>query len=150
MTWTYSGDPASSDKDAVRWLCGDTVSTNPLAQDEEIAYALANFGGTIHAAAVTCEAISGRFASGALTSKKVGSLALGFANPAESFAARAKELRRLIGTDLAEIFVGGLTIDEKETLGTDEGAVQPAFSRGQDDAPGTRDRGFWPKRFGDW
>lgn len=38
MTWSYSGDPASSDMDLVRFLCGDTDSAIPLITDEEINY----------------------------------------------------------------------------------------------------------------
>lgn len=36
MTWTYSGDPTSGDKDEVRALLQDTDETFPLLSDEEI------------------------------------------------------------------------------------------------------------------
>jgi len=40
MAWTYSGDPQTSDKDAVRFYCGDTEEEFGLLQDEEIEYIL--------------------------------------------------------------------------------------------------------------
>jgi len=38
MTWTYSGNPANSSSDAVRFLIGDTDTTDQLISNEEIAY----------------------------------------------------------------------------------------------------------------
>lgn len=40
MAWTYTADPTNVPRDEVRLLVGDTDSTAPLVQDEEIAYAL--------------------------------------------------------------------------------------------------------------
>jgi hypothetical protein len=40
MAWTYSGDPKTSIKDQVRFLCGDTKQEEPFLQDEEIEYLL--------------------------------------------------------------------------------------------------------------
>ena len=55
MSWTYSGDPATSDKDAVRFLTGDTDAGDQLASDEEIAYALSQRPDVRLAAAVVCD-----------------------------------------------------------------------------------------------
>lgn len=41
MTWSYSGNPANSNGDAVRFNIGDTDPTRPILQDEEIAYLIA-------------------------------------------------------------------------------------------------------------
>lgn len=62
MTWTYSGDPASTDNDAIRFLVGDTVSTDPLVENEEIAFALAQRGSTSGAAATICRSLAAKFA----------------------------------------------------------------------------------------
>jgi triphosphoribosyl-dephospho-CoA synthetase len=40
MTWSYSGNPASSDKDLYRFRIGDTVATDPVLSDEEILFVL--------------------------------------------------------------------------------------------------------------
>lgn len=38
MSFTYSGDPAASQLDAVRFALGDTIKEGALLQDEEINY----------------------------------------------------------------------------------------------------------------
>jgi len=38
MSWSYSGDPASSELDRCRFVLGDTNPNIPLMQDEEIQY----------------------------------------------------------------------------------------------------------------
>lgn len=38
MSFTYSGDPASSPLDECRFILGDTDEQNPIMQDEEISY----------------------------------------------------------------------------------------------------------------
>ena len=38
MSWTYSGDPASSKIDECRFLIGDTNENAPIMQNEEIEY----------------------------------------------------------------------------------------------------------------
>lgn len=40
MSWTYTGDPASSELDKYRFLIGDTIQTQPIYQDEEINFVL--------------------------------------------------------------------------------------------------------------
>ena len=44
MSFSYSGDPKQSDKDAARFLIGDTDEANPIMQDEEIQYILDTYG----------------------------------------------------------------------------------------------------------
>ena len=38
MTWSYSGDPANSTNDSIRFLIGDTDTNDRLITNEEIAY----------------------------------------------------------------------------------------------------------------
>lgn len=40
MTWSYSGNPATTPKDLYRFKIGDTISTDPVLTDEEITYVL--------------------------------------------------------------------------------------------------------------
>jgi hypothetical protein len=44
MSWTYSGNPASSDLDRLRFLCGDTNESEPIMQDEEIQFLITEYG----------------------------------------------------------------------------------------------------------
>lgn len=64
MAWSYSGDPLSSSKDAVRFLLGDTDSTDTLTlSDNEILFLLTEWdGNTYFAAAAGAEQLAGQFA----------------------------------------------------------------------------------------
>lgn len=45
MSWSYSGNPANSDLDALRFMLKDTVESDPLLTDEEINFILENYPG---------------------------------------------------------------------------------------------------------
>lgn len=66
MTWSYSGDPGDSTKDAVRFHMQDTDSTDELMTDEEIAYLIDQwydkYPSPIFVAAMACETLSAKFA----------------------------------------------------------------------------------------
>ena len=76
MTWTYSGNPASSDRDAVRFLVADTDSTDPLITDEEIAYLIAIYTEAPYAAVGAARAIAAKFSREADQARTVGDLTL--------------------------------------------------------------------------
>jgi hypothetical protein len=96
MTWTYSADPTSSNKDAVRYLIGDTNADDPLLQDEEINFNLLEVNNNIYrAAANSCENLAARYATLAQsTSKSVGGLSLSqsYGDRGQRFLTLAKQL----------------------------------------------------------
>ena len=63
MTWSYSGNPGASPKDAVRFACGDTEEAYAFLQDEEIEYLLGGVGNDPRKAAIqACEQILAKLA----------------------------------------------------------------------------------------
>lgn len=94
MSWTYSGNPASSDTDRLRFELGDVNSADPLLSDEEIAYCLAQESTFMGALARAAEAVAQRFAREATT--QVGSLGLQLSERAKVWGERAKEYRRRV------------------------------------------------------
>jgi len=66
MAWTYSGDPATSDKDAVRFHMQDTDIDRPLLSDEELEYLITQwsekYDSLILVSAVACEIVAGKYA----------------------------------------------------------------------------------------
>lgn len=44
MSWSYSGNPSTSKKDACRFALADTDEAQPIMQDEEIQYLIDTFG----------------------------------------------------------------------------------------------------------
>ncbi len=141
MAWTYSGDPSTNDKDAVRVRVGDTDSTDELLQDEEILFFLTERSSNVLlASADSAIAIAGQF------SRKVNvknlSLSVNATDRAKAYLELAKKFREQAGVGpkdavAAEIFSGGLSIAGKRALKDNSDAVKPSFEIGRDDHPGS-------------
>lgn len=139
MAWTYSDSPATVARDAVRALIGDTSSTDPQpVSDAEVAWFLSEAGDNEYlAAALAADKLAGYYARQADFS--MGNVSVSASQRSAAFKDLAKRLRaRAASSGGAEVFVGGLTISGKESLGEDSDAVQPTFKIGQDDL-GTND-----------
>lgn len=98
MTWSYSGDPANSANDKVRFLCGDTDTTNQQVSNEEIAFLLSEWNSNAYlSAAFACDAISGKYSAKADLSRSVGDLSISsqYGASARTFMERAASLRAL-------------------------------------------------------
>jgi hypothetical protein len=96
VTWTYSGNPSASDLDKVRFLSGDTDSTNPIATNEEITFLLVEWDNDCYyAAASVCDYGANKAAAKADYSKSVGDLTLAtqYKQQAEALHARSHAIR---------------------------------------------------------
>lgn len=98
MTFTYSGDPNTSTANAVRFYLNDTVSTDALFSDEEIAYMVADWGpNTFEVCRAMAETLIARFTRLAdSTSKTVGDISV-----SQSYSAKAKQYQALADSFLA-------------------------------------------------
>lgn len=136
MTWTYSGIPATSGKDTVRFLVGDTELVDQLVTDEEIAWALLQFNNVFLAAALVCRSIAARFARD--VDCRVGDLSTSSSQKHDAYTRRAEALEEQSKTYAslrAGMFVGGLSISDKTSFKSDTDLVQPTFYMGMDDFP---------------
>jgi len=136
-TWTFSGDPASSDKDAVRFLIRDVDSRDQMFSDQEIDYALGLKGSQLGAAAMLCDMAA---TSGDLTDKQVGDLKISGSQRASQYRALADPLRRQVSYGVG-IYAGGISYSDKEKYESDPDVNQPAFYRGEFDYPLTNQDG---------
>jgi len=136
MTWTYSGNPADSDRDKVRFLVFDTDTNEQLLSNEEIAWLLSEQTNVYLAAANAAEAIAAKFAKD-ITRSAVG-LSANVGNRAQFYLELAEKLRNQVGTTnkRAEVFAGGLSISGKDSLDSDSDAIQPGFKIGEFDWDG--------------
>ena len=130
MAFTYGGDPANSNREAVRFFCGDTDSSDQLLSDAEVDYILTLESKVIQAAATACEMIASKFAREADT--KNGALSVKASQRAAAYEKRAPLLRSK-GNREVDVFAGGLTISGKDSLNQRTDDVQPNFKVGQDD-----------------
>ena len=127
MTWTYDGDPSANEKDEVRFLVGDTDSTDQLVSDEEIAYAIAEESNALLAAAKVAKAIMAKFAR--LVDKSVGDLKLNFSQRMTHYKDLIDQLTER-GTASAGIpYSGGISITDKDNREDDTDRVDPTFKR---------------------
>jgi len=121
MTWSYSGNPADSPKDAVRFEIGDTNQEDQLISDEEINYCLASEKNTLAAAARCCEVIARKFARQA--DKAIGRTRIAASQKSKAYRELAKQLRNKVtaysgipyeyytacGVEVESIFTKGMT-----------------------------------------
>lgn len=97
MAWTYTGNPAASDRDNLRFTLGDVKQTPQSLTDEEVQFLLSEQGYNVTLAAIdAAEAMSARYSGLSATSKKVGDLSLSvdYGATASRFDALAARLRR--------------------------------------------------------
>lgn len=135
MTWTYGGNPAASDLAAVRYLIGDTDSTNPLQSDEELNWLISQQASVYDAAAAGSAALAAKFAR--QVSKTVGAMKLEAQQKYEHYHDLAADLRAQAGnltSSLPMPSAPGLSIQTKRDRDADSDLVQPFFRRGDSPA----------------
>lgn len=96
--WSYTGDPSARTIDKVRFLCGDTDSSNQQVMDDEIVFLLSEWNSNAYlAAAFASDAIAGKLSAKADLSRSVGDLSIStqYANQAKVYMERAASLRAL-------------------------------------------------------
>lgn len=133
----YSGNPADSLKDAVRFEYGDTSNDSDieLLTDDEIQYVIDEHtdGGvepTARVAAIhCCESAAAKFAREAATS--IGDIRVQKNQIAEGLQKRADQLRRLALRDgsLGGFYYGGKSLNDKTRDREDTDLPRPGFSR---------------------
>lgn len=131
MAWTYSGDPSSSNKDAVRFLIADTDVSDSFVTDEEILWALSVSSDDINqAAAIVARALSAKFST--LSDETIGPLQFKYAERAKNYEKIAIRMEKTASNSISlnGIYCGGVDISEKEANESDSSLVQPEFKKG--------------------
>lgn len=143
MAATY--DPSDLDPtttsgklNSVRFLIGDTDMSDPIVQDEEITFALAQSGENIYkAGAFLCRSIANKYArevdidlDGQLAVEGMSDLADKYLSMAQSLESTYKSEARVLG-----VSGGGLTKQEMLDSLNNTTKVQSRFRQGQFDNP---------------
>lgn len=143
-TYTYSFDPSSSTKDAVRFLCQDTdVTTQGVVRlcDEEINWVVGQQSNTFLAAAACADTIAAYWAR--VQNTRIGPLNIQRGQAVPFYQQIAAELRRI-----AQRWNSGGPVfypvgqDGYTDSNCGRGGPQHIFAVGMDDFPG--DTLFWP------
>lgn len=130
--WTYSGDPRSSDRDAVRYLIGDIIVADPQINDPELDFALSQCSSIYRAAAIACRSLAGRLSREADTVDK---------DLRDSISQRARAYSRMaVAYDEQAMtrggglpYAGGISVADKEFQQNDQDRVAPQYTLGMDD-----------------
>ena len=138
MTWTYSGDPSDSARDAIRFLCGDTDSTEELLSDEEIAWVNTEASGSAtstdslyDAAYRCCLTIASKLAREA--DKQIGDLSVKLSQRAQAYRDQANTLQELVAREggVPIPYAGGITISDKDIDQDNSDLYRGWFASGQ-------------------
>lgn len=137
MTWTYNPVTiATTPKDQVRLMVGDTDSTDPLLQDEEITFLLTLYPTMRRAAAYAAESIAASLSR--LADYKTGQeLSEMLSQKAQGYRALATRLMHDANLHISGPIWGGSSLQSKVDDAQDSDAVQPFFYRDMQEEPGT-------------
>lgn len=127
MTWTYSGDPADSERDAVRFEIGDIDTTDQLITDEGIDYVLTLEGSIAGAAAACCDKIAAKYARD--VDKKIEGTSVSASQRFKHFKELAKELRTR-ASQSGTPYCGSMYSADQEADEADTSLKQPTFKIG--------------------
>lgn len=151
--WTYTASPfeypgtAQTKLDSVRFLVGDTDSSDPQLMDGEVnGLILQNSsdptgavqtGQDLYQAAIAaCGALSARYARKA--TKSTGDLTISYSGISKTYADLAKTLTaQALRHASITPYAGGISLGDMETDTEDDDLNQPQFSVGMDDNPDT-------------
>jgi hypothetical protein len=135
MSFTFTNNPASSNRDAVRIMLHDTSSGSAKLSDETIDWLLSAEPNLYLAAAAGAETIASE-AAREPSSKSVGDLSISYAETAVRYSTLAKSLR-MRGIRRVSPVAGGISQSAKDTQYGDSDMTSPAFKVGQFDNPGS-------------
>lgn len=135
MAWTYNPTaiPVLT-KDVVRLLLGDTISTAPVFQDEELNQFLLLRPSVYGAAALACQAAAAKYS--ALVSESAGDRRIDYSDRAKAYRAAAAEYKIMASVAGGGVpYAGGISVSDKLLDRQNEDSVQPQFEIGMDDNP---------------
>lgn len=130
MAFTWTGDPAASTIEKIRFEINDRDSAKPKFTDAEIEYAYDEEHSILNAAARLCEQLQVRYCDAA--SRTMGPLRVDMSNLANLYVDKAKALRKR-AMAYAEPYVGGISETKKDTFEADSDLIQPTFEKGMHD-----------------
>lgn len=133
---TYSGNPAHSQRDEVRFLLSDVSTSTGHLQDEEIDFLLTKYPSPVLAAAHGANTIAAKYATYP-ESKTVDGLTISYGDMTKRWRDFSASLESEAGkTATLGIYAGGISRSDKEHQETDSDWDKPFAKIGMHDYPG--------------
>ena len=126
MTWSYSGDPSASDKDAVRFTIQDTDSSDQQMSDEEVNWLLTEYGSVRAAAIAAARTLAAKYARS--VDKAVGDLRLSLSQKHAHYQSLVAQLEKSSAI-IAIPWAGGISAADKQAYEDDSDRVRPKFGK---------------------
>jgi len=135
MSFTYSGDPANSTRDAVRFMVQDTDQADYFLENAEIDWLISEESTTKAAAARAAKAIATQFAR--LADTDIESVSVKYSQKQRQYLQMATrlEIEAASGSGVASPDVNGVSIGDMESVREDDDRPRDRFYRGQFDNP---------------
>ena len=139
MTWTYDptllGDTSNTDRlHSLRLLIGDTESTDPQLEDEEIIFALTQSGGNIYDAGFfLCRILASKYARLVDTAldKGLSEKNSGLSKKYTELSETIKLIGRTVKTGSGGVSAGGIKLSAMLVANSDQDRLKPQFSTNQ-------------------
>lgn len=137
MAWTYAGTPgtssASERRDAVRYLVGDTDTTDQQLQDAEIAFCLAQSSDDVYlAASIAASTLSAKYGRLVDTILDNSNIRASYSQRQKSYAELSRQLERKAvrygSKSLGIPAAGGISESEVTAARLDSDRVESMFS----------------------
>ena len=129
ISWSYSGDPAASNLDEVRWWIGDTDIDDQQLQDAEINFAIDATGDNKRAAAWCARGLKAKYSREVnIRTGADGEFRADLSNLAKAYGDLADFLEAASG-EYAAPWSSAISIDEKSLQEKDTDRVAPFFDR---------------------
>jgi hypothetical protein len=142
VSWTYSGDPSTSTRDALRFLIQDTDSSAQVFSDEELDYLLTEQSDVpLQAAIQAAEIAISTYARKA--DRSVGDLSISYSQISSNYQKLLTVLRRRTAVETLAPYAGGISISDKQANLDDTDLVRPSAYRGMHDHDGPQTDTDW-------
>lgn len=127
--WNYSGNPAASTLDGVRFLCEDTNPLDPQLNDNEVNYFINMYQNMWRAAGNCAKVIKGKYARQA--DKSVGDLRVAYSQRQAAYEALSDYCFMQATAFSAVPWAGGISWADKMLDVNNPDVVKPDFTKHQ-------------------
>jgi len=133
MSWSYSGNPANSDLDLIRFMVGDTNSIDPELQDEEIQFEIdrstsSGYFSPLKTSISVLRRVMAKYKQ--LVDEKVGDVSVKWSQRYKQIQSTLRDLElEHAKTSLGSAYAGGISQADKDVANNSTDRVPPAFTK---------------------
>ena len=131
MSWSYTADPLNNSVDELRLLIGDTVSSDPQLQDEEIQYFLTTYSSVNQAAVAAVTNLIAKYSR--LADETTAELSIKWSQKSKAYRALKDDLSDPITSSAPLSFGGGISNRDISTRRNDSDRFDESFKIGMMD-----------------